>query len=746
MIAHISFTSHWHPTPTHQVPGVFIGQWERSTSKQHPKTMHIQLEDILKSTFKILNLLLVACLMWTSISFAQSVKVAGIEEKIDPAVFSEFAKRNSQHTLAQQSAKDFAAQEDPRVRVIVHLNDYTDTSFESLASERKIENAMALVGQSVADTQNDFYMTLQAENLMVASDIKAAGGGFEPVLPLTYQYAVAGYVDNEAALKAIAKLDEVKFVEFDKLNELYDVEGRAVTGSATQANSNGHRGQGVGVAVIDSHFDLLHPELGGSTNLPNGTVYGGSNYSDPGTSIHSRNMNDCYHGTGTASIVRRYAPDSDLYLLTVFPNAYDSVISDAINWAITNKNGTNGGAPIRVISMSLGGGQYTSTCDTGLMHQAAGSALSNGILVFAASGNDGWTNSMGSPACSTNVISIGSTWDENQPNYSPFPPAYCSDNNRQLDERTCYTNTNALLDLYAPSEEVICARCGGGTAPLGGTSSACPAAAGLTAQFLSADASFIGDMSGLVSRFQSTGAPVIGDTGKRRIDLTAAIGGSGGGGGGGGGGSDTDLDNGESVAVPATNTSGWRYYTVTVPSGASNLSISISGGSGDADLYTRFGSQPTQSSYNCRPYRNGNNETCTEASPTAGVWHIGVRAYSSFSGVTLSVSYETGGGSQGNIGFTETGLSASRSNWIYRTVDVTEAGDTMTVSISGSNGDADLYVRRGAAPTTSSWDYRPYLNGSNETVTVNNAQTGTWHIGVRAYSSFSGVTLQVDFN
>jgi serine protease len=711
------------------------------------KNSHTILEETLKSQFKLKHLLALMLLFAGSFSFAQSKKADSYESKVDPAVFSEFAKISSTHALAQNAKSDLTLyqESEKRVRVIVQLHDTSNTSFESIASDRSIENPMAVVANAVEGVQNDFYLTLQQYNLLLSSDSESAATGFEPVLPLTYQYAVAGYIDNEKTLAAIAKLPEVKYVEFDKLNELYDVEGRAVSGSAAQA-ANGHRGQGVGVAVIDSHFDLLHPQLGGSTNLPNGVVYDGRNYSDPGTSIHSRNMNDCYHGTGTASIVNNYAPDADLYLLTVFPNAFDSVIADAINWCVTNRNGSNGGAPIRVISMSLGGGQHTGTCNTGLMHQAAGTALSNGIMVFAASGNNGWVGSMGSPACSSNVVSIGSTWDANQPNYSAFPPAYCNDSNRQLDERTCYTNTNALLDLYAPSEEVICARCGGGTVPLGGTSSACPAAAGLAAQFLSADASFIGNQSGLVSRFQSTGAPVIGDTGKRRIDLTAALGGSGGGGGGGGGGS-SDLANGSPVSVPSTNTGGWQYYTIDIPSGASNLSVSISGGSGDADLYLRRGSQPTQSSYDCRPYRNGNNESCSEASPQAGTWHVGIRAYSSFSGVTLQASWDTGGGSGGggNQGFTETGLSASRSSWIHRTVDVTSAGDNMVVTISGSSGDADLYVRYNARPTTSNWDYRPYLNGSNESVTVNNAQTGTWHISVRAYSAFSGLTLDVDF-
>ncbi|HEY6544900.1 MAG TPA: PPC domain-containing protein, partial [Dokdonella sp.] len=70
-----------------------------------------------------------------------------------------------------------------------------------------------------------------------------------------------------------------------------------------------------------------------------------------------------------------------------------------------------------------------------------------------------------------------------------------------------------------------------------------------------------------------------------------------------------------------------------------NLSISISGGSGDADLYVRAGSAPTTSSFTCRPYLSGNNETCSWTAPAAGTYYVRVRAYSSFSGVSLVGSF-----------------------------------------------------------------------------------------------------------
>jgi serine protease len=84
-------------------------------------------------------------------------------------------------------------------------------------------------------------------------------------------------------------------------------------------------------------------------------------------------------------------------------------------------------------------------------------------------------------------------------------------------------------------------------------------------------------------------------------------------------------------------------FYIDVPENATDLSIEISGGDGDADLYTRFEAEPTLNEYDCRPYLNGNRENCTEAAPDAGKWYIGLYGYEDFSGVSLTASYETEG-------------------------------------------------------------------------------------------------------
>lgn len=115
------------------------------------------------------------------------------------------------------------------------------------------------------------------------------------------------------------------------------------------------------------------------------------------------------------------------------------------------------------------------------------------------------------------------------------------------------------------------------------------------------------------------------------------------GGGGGGGGSVTELTNGVAVSASGASQSE-TFYTLEVPAGATNLSFVISGGTGDADLYVKAGSQPTTASYDCRPYLNGNNETCNINNIQPGTYHVMLRGYTQYAGATLTGSYSDGGG------------------------------------------------------------------------------------------------------
>ena len=214
-------------------------------------------------------------------------------------------------------------------------------------------------------------------------------------------------------------------------------------------------------------------------------------------------------------------------------------------------------------------------------------------------------------------------------------------------------------------------------------------------------------------------------------------------GGGGGGGGTTELQNNVGVTGVSGAAGGDNDYFITVPAGASNLVMSISGGTGDADLYTKAGSAPTTSSYDCRPYKSGNSESCTVAAPVAGKYYVKVHAYAAYSGVTVKASYSTGGGGgSGGLqnGVPVTGLAGAKNQELSYTVTV-PSGSSLTIATSGGSGDADLYVKKSSAPTTSSYDCRPYKAGNTESCSFSGA-SGTYYIKVRGYSAFSGVSLK----
>jgi len=102
----------------------------------------------------------------------------------------------------------------------------------------------------------------------------------------------------------------------------------------------------------------------------------------------------------------------------------------------------------------------------------------------------------------------------------------------------------------------------------------------------------------------------------------------------------TELINGQTVTGLSGKRTQWLYYKIKVPAGAKNLVVKTWGGAGDADLYIKSGSKPTLYSYNCRSINSTNYETGTLYYPMKGYYYIGIYAYATFSGASLTVSYK----------------------------------------------------------------------------------------------------------
>lgn len=150
--------------------------------------------------------------------------------------------------------------------------------------------------------------------------------------------------------------------------------------------------------------------------------------------------------------------------------------------------------------------------------------------------------------------------------------------------------------------------------------------------------------------------------------------------------SNNELTNGVSKTGLAASQNNQLSYTMVVPSGASDLSFVMNGGTGDADLYVKFGSAPTTSNYDCRSWNSGNGETCNITTAQTGTYYVMINAYSTFSGASLTGSFTAGGGGQQSIFSSTTNVTIPDNNTAGATsnVSVSRTGDSGNIKITYS--------------------------------------------------------------
>lgn len=327
----------------------------------------------------------------------------------------------------------------------------------------------------------------------------------------TYAFGFSAEVTLEGLL-SLSNHPDVISIEEDMLLHADLAQGIPLINAAAVRNT--YNGSGMAIAILDTGIDYNHPRLGNG-GFPNSKVIGGydtgENKSDP--------MDRNGHGTAVAGIaagdlgtvgdyIGGVAYNAKLYALKISNtatggSAWYSDMVEAVEWCITHQN-DDPENPIMIISQSFSGGYFTSVCGSYMpaYTTAAANAKAVGITLFNSTGNDGYCDGVGFPACLSDIIAVGAVYDANVGSkascisqnscigfYHPgcSTNRACQDSSTAADQVTCYSNSASFIDLFAPNNDACTTGLNNGyNTSFGGTSAACPYAAGSAAALQSA--------------------------------------------------------------------------------------------------------------------------------------------------------------------------------------------------------------------------------------------------------------------
>lgn len=289
-------------------------------------------------------------------------------------------------------------------------------------------------------------------------------------------------------------------------NQVLDIEEDVILGpalsksvaqiGAPSAWENGYTGAGQTVAVVDTGIDKNHPFLSGkvvsegcfSTNY---RILGASSVC-PGSASSVTTANsglncdipgsECKHGTLVAGVIAGNGPgaagvakDATLISLNVYSRFENRELCNDVNVCALSFLSDQVRALERVfdirrefriaaVNFSISGRKYTAACDgeASILSDSIRQLAASGIPVITPTGNGGFTDATGMPACMTSAISVGAT----------------EVNGSGQESVLAQSNSAPFIHLLAPGASVTSSVPGGGFETWSGTSIAAPHVSG----------------------------------------------------------------------------------------------------------------------------------------------------------------------------------------------------------------------------------------------------------------------------
>lgn len=415
---------------------------------------------------KILMLIIVIIIL-SSISYSI---------KIDPLLEEKISKEGSANIIIKFKEPQESIIAERSIKESLSVSKKLDTKQkEQIKKEVKfeLENKKKVIKQS------------QQKVLKNLDNIKTKKGTLKERINIDKKFllknAISGKIDSET-LNELAKSPEIESIYLDREAKKALNEANPIIKSNDvwkyQINEMNLSGKGQSVCIIDTGIDSDHPAFSGRIVAQHCfcsvSDHGSGGCCPDATTEDTSAEDDEDHGTHCAGIaagnqsgLRGVANEAGIVAVKALDNSGSGSFSDiaaSIEWCIDNREAYN----ISAISMSLGDGAEWNNpsvdcASTYLTASYIDLAVSSGISVFVASGNENFSNGISYPACVSSAISVGSTQDGS---YSTT-----------VDKVSYFTNIDEILDLMAPGQWITSTIIGG-TGVMQGTSMATPMVAG----------------------------------------------------------------------------------------------------------------------------------------------------------------------------------------------------------------------------------------------------------------------------
>jgi len=316
-------------------------------------------------------------------------------------------------------------------------------------------------------------LVAQAQASVLSANYLKSATHFKLKRQYSYIPALAGTITAKA-LAILQNHPQVASIQLDKQRKLSLAESIPHI-QADTVHARSYTGKGITVALLDTGIDTDHPDLADSIVAQHCFSQGSCPPNDTNESESAED--DIYgggHGTHVAGIItspRGVAPDAGIVAikvssnLSIFSVPLDSDILAGLNWIRAHLSTQ----PVHIISLSLGGGAFSNICDDENPAYADifKQLRAKGITIFVAAGNEGSKNEIAAPACLNEAIAVGAT--------------------TLSDNIASFSNSNNLVDIFAPGVGITSSLISGGYITQSGTSAATPMAAGVAALMLQAN-------------------------------------------------------------------------------------------------------------------------------------------------------------------------------------------------------------------------------------------------------------------